>query len=133
MLTEMQCLTIASLPVNEILEGASKQLDSLLRLAGRHSLLVVINPEDEHDDGFLGGTNTGREFWLSLRNGGTIGVRHFKQYCKNSLASTASTIKSPEETASTVLEASHAGSSSKASPAVVLKNQLYMEMRNALR
>jgi len=119
--------------VKEILEGTSKQLDSLLRVAGRHSLLLVINPEDEHDDGFLGGTNTGRDFWLGLRNGGAIGVRHFKQYCKDSLSSPTSTSKSPEGTANTVLEVSQAVSSSKTSPAVVLKNQLYVEMRNALR
>lgn len=119
--------------MKEILEGTSKQLKSLLRVAGRHSVILVVNPGDELDDGFLGGTDAGREFWLGMRNGGSIGLRNFKQYCKdNPSPTTTSSMRLPQDIANTI-DMLEVPQTIKSTPAVALKNQLYVEMRNALR
>ena len=57
----------------------SQQLVSLNHVSGHHSLLLVVDPNSGTDDGFLGGTVTGREFWRSMRGGGEMGAKasHF--------------------------------------------------------
>ncbi|KAL5485969.1 hypothetical protein ACEPAI_7013 [Sanghuangporus weigelae] len=106
--------------VNDVLLETSRALESLESAAGRHSLLLVVDPasSDDVDDGFLGGTTTGREFWRGLRHGGSAGARNFKEYCRN------------------VLGFPLGGSISKSSgqtPAGIMKNNLYTEMRSRLR
>ncbi|KAF8273233.1 hypothetical protein EI94DRAFT_1293957 [Lactarius quietus] len=53
-------------------------LESLHVTAGLQSFVVVVNPNDADDEGFLGGTPLGREFWTSLRGGGTAGAKALK-------------------------------------------------------
>lgn len=53
-------------------------LESLQVTAGVQSFLLAINPNDTEDEGFLGGSSLGREFWRSLRGGGTAGAKALK-------------------------------------------------------
>ena len=96
-------------------------------MAGLHSLLLVVNPTDPTDDGFLGGSNTGKDFWRGLRNGGLAGARSFKQHCQHALVpkfdERMTFTTSPDQTAS----------GTRRTPAVALKNSLYSTMREALR
>ena len=85
--------------------------------------MVDPTTPDETDDGFLGGTNTGREFWRGLRNGGAVGARHFKEFCR----------KSSGVPSFAVGGVNSQGSGSKQSPAGTMKNNLYAEMRSRLR
>ncbi|KAI0064768.1 hypothetical protein BV25DRAFT_1799962 [Artomyces pyxidatus] len=94
--------------VKGILLATSHALESLQTTAGLHSFLVVVDPADPSDDGFLGGTLLGREFWRSLRGGGAPGTKAFKTKAKAPAAL-------PKETAHT------------------LKAELYAAARTALR
>jgi len=53
-------------------------LESLEVTAGIQSFVLAINPHDAEDEGFLGGSSLGREFWRSLRGGGTAGAKALK-------------------------------------------------------
>ena len=53
-------------------------LESLQVTSGIQSFIVAINPNDAEDEGFLGGSSLGREFWRSLRGGGLAGVKALK-------------------------------------------------------
>ncbi|KAI5119441.1 hypothetical protein M0805_008380 [Coniferiporia weirii] len=111
--------------VNGITQTVSALLESLLEVSGHHSLVLVVDPADSEDDGFLGGSVTGREYWRGLRNGGSTGARNFKEYCRKSLDSgLSSQYTRRTETAA---------GASRQTPAVTLKNNLYVEMRSRLR
>ena len=122
--------------MKDILQNTTNLLNSLFRIAGMHSLLLTIDPKDNNDEGFLGGSPSGREFWLSMRNGGATGMHHFKQFCRDnggqSLASSSDTGGSSSVLARNA-PPTQVIRSGKSTPAVILKNQLYVEMRNALR
>ncbi|KAI0300919.1 hypothetical protein BC826DRAFT_991353 [Russula brevipes] len=55
-----------------------QQNKSLQVTAGVQSFVLAINPNDAEDEGFLGGSPLGREFWRSLRGGGLAGVKALK-------------------------------------------------------
>ncbi|KLO17225.1 hypothetical protein SCHPADRAFT_846921 [Schizopora paradoxa] len=114
--------------VTHFVEKISENLENMHGVTGQHSLLIVVDPTRKDDDGiFVGGTSTGRTFWNGLRGGGRIGARQFKQQCR-------SIPSKPEAESSTVTETTttQAGPS-RQTPAVALKNNLYNEMRSALR
>ncbi|EJD06691.1 uncharacterized protein FOMMEDRAFT_102558 [Fomitiporia mediterranea MF3/22] len=112
--------------VHDVLDRTSRTLESLLTVAGHHSFLLVVDPfaADNTDEGFLGGTTVGREYWRGLRNGGATGARNFKEFCRKSSGS-QSGVQAP------VLALTSA--SSKQTPAGTMKNNLYVEMRSRLR
>jgi len=64
--------------VRNILLSASQMLESLHATAGVQSFVLAINPNDTEDEGFLGGSPLGREFWRNLRGGGVAGVKALK-------------------------------------------------------
>lgn len=118
----------APLTVSHALEQISENLQYLHNVTGHHSLLLVVDPTTDEDGAFLGGTSTGRTFWNGLRGGGTLGARQFKQQCK-SLSSTDETGSSSNPTSTT----ERVITGNRQTPAVILKNNLYNEMRAALR
>ena len=95
----------------------------------------MIDPDDDSDDGFLGGTVLGREYWREMRNGGTIGARNFRKFCRSAVEKEKSDSceqrRNTEHTRQQQPETTATGT--KRTPAIALKNKLYEEMRNALR
>ncbi|TFY70466.1 hypothetical protein EVG20_g2539 [Dentipellis fragilis] len=63
--------------VHSVLVATSRLLESLHATTGTHSFFVVVDPDKPDDDGFLGGTLVGREFWRGMRAGGANGARAF--------------------------------------------------------
>ncbi|KAH9481383.1 hypothetical protein JR316_0005908 [Psilocybe cubensis] len=111
--------------VRSILCDASHILESLSAVSNTQSFLLAINPSDPSDQGFLGGSVVGREFWRGLRGGGVQGAKAFKVYCAN-LISQAEASQNP----------SNAGKSERnvsTPPAKSIKSELYESVRNALR
>jgi hypothetical protein len=109
------------------------------------SFFLALNPQDPQDEGFLGGSILGREFWRGLKGGGTGGARAFKLFCHtSSFAPKAPSIQASTPDA-TSLEDEHgaedgpavpAASTSaafKRTPAIALKAELYATVRDALR
>ena len=117
------------------MESISSHLDSLSHAAGLHSFVLVIDPNDDSDDGFLGGTVLGREYWREMRNGGTIGARNFRKFCRSAVEKEKSDSceqrRNTEHTRQQQPEKTATGT--KRPPAIDLKNKLYEEMRTALR
>jgi hypothetical protein len=111
--------------VRNVLCDTSRVLESLSEVAGVQSFILAVDPSETSDNGFLGGSVVGREFWRGLRGGGEGGARSFKTYSLNYLQQHASrnTVHIPKP--STPLP--------KAGPAKSLKNELYESVRNALR
>lgn len=122
--------------VDRVLRIVSQQLESLENVAGLQSFFLVVNPNDLRDEGFLGGTITGREFWRGHRGCGAAGVEAFKARCVRSQ------VNAPRHVMTT------AGSSHlpptpqlhpysdvprKKSQAREVKAELYGAMRDALR
>ncbi|KAI9455994.1 hypothetical protein F5148DRAFT_1002144 [Russula earlei] len=64
--------------IRNILLSTSRALESLHATAGVQSFVLAVNPNDTEDEGFLGGSPLGREFWRSLRGGGMAGVKALK-------------------------------------------------------
>ncbi len=64
--------------VHDILSSICQVLESLQVTGGVQSFMVAINPNDAEDEGFLGGSSLGKEFWTSLRGGGTAGAKALK-------------------------------------------------------
>lgn len=85
-----------------------------------------MDPFDASDDGFLGGTNAGREFWRGLRGGGAPGALAFKEYCRRGYGPQSSTTEIPPVSVPTM-------SKSKKTPASLLKSEVYAAVRAALR
>ena len=90
------------------------------------SFVLAVDPFDPSDDGFLGGTTTGREFWRGLRGGGAPGALAFKEQCRRSYVPQMSAARTPPVSAPTV-------SKSKKTPASLLKTEVYAAVRAALR
>jgi hypothetical protein len=62
--------------VRSVLTALSSPLDNLCAVAQIHTPLVA-NPLNTSDDGFLGYTTVGREFWRGLRGGWIAGAQEF--------------------------------------------------------
>jgi hypothetical protein len=65
-------------------------LESLQATSGVQSFVLAINPNDAEDEGFLGGSSLGREFWRSLRSGGLAGVKALKSLAISTLQESSS-------------------------------------------
>ena len=111
--------------VYNILSSTCQLLESLLATAGVQSFVVAINPNDAEDEGFLGGTPLGKEFWTSLRGGGTAGAKALK-----SLA--ISTLQDPCSPSTSTFHATGAPSRQKET-AHSLKSEVYARVRTLLR
>lgn len=115
--------------VRSVLLGASQTLESLHAATGTQAFVLAIDPNDESDQGFLGGSIVGREFWRGLRGGGENGAKMFKLYCQKNLSQSAIRNCGEEQ----VAVPSQPVTTSKQGPAKALKNELYDQVRNALR
>ena len=133
-----------------ILQSISQALESLLTIGGLQSFFLVVNPSDANDEGFLGGSMLGREFWRGHRGCGAAGARAFRTYCQKSQSATAIhahethslnltnyTYPSHGNTGTSapppVRSVATSTTSNKSSPAVALKTEVYAAMRNAVR
>jgi len=96
-------------------------LESLQVTAGVQSFVLAINPNDAEDEGFLGGSPLGREFWRSLRGGGVAGAKAFKSLAISSLQNST--------------PSSHAAGipSRQRETAHSLKSEVYARVRTLLR
>ena len=108
------------------MRSVSQTLETLATTLSVHSFVLAIDPFDPSDEGFLGGTTIGREFWRGLRGGGTPGALAFKEHCRRNYDPQASTARIPPITAS-------APPKSKKTPASLLKSEVYAAVRAALR
>lgn len=102
-------------------------LESLQEVAGIHSFVLAVDPGDSRNEGFLGGTVLGREFWRGLRGGGDAGARTFKARCLKGIA----VVKSDAPSDLTMDPAT--ATSLKRGPASSMKAEVYANVRNALR
>ena len=100
-------------------------LESLQFTAGVQSFILAINPNDTDDEGFLGGSSLGREFWRSLRGGGTAGAKALKSLAISTLQS--STPSSPAALHGTGIP------SRQRETAHSLKSEVYARVRTLLR
>ena len=101
----------------------SQTLETLATTLSVQSFVLAIDPFDPSDDGFLGGTTTGREFWRGLRGGGAPGALAFKEHCRRN--------HDPQSSAPPV--PAPVVSKSKKTPASLLKSEVYAAVRAALR
>ena len=120
--------------VNRVLQNVSQQLESLEALSGMQSFFLVVNPNDHDDNGFLGGTTFGREFWRGHRGCGAAGAELFKAKCIRSTQSLCSphpgAVLHPTLQPVPLVPGT---SSRKKGPARELKTELYGAVRDALR
>jgi hypothetical protein len=79
-----------AIAVRDVLLSTSRVLESLQATSGVQSFVLAINPNDAEDEGFLGGSPLGREFWRSLRGGGVAGVKALKSLAVSSLKDSSS-------------------------------------------
>ncbi|KAI0049807.1 hypothetical protein FA95DRAFT_1537571 [Auriscalpium vulgare] len=107
--------------VQEVLVATSRAVESLNRIAGLQAMLLVVDPSDPDHDGFLGGTELGREFWRGMRGGGATGTKAFKAHA---VAARHSTSPIVAQTAAFPL---------KRETAHQVKADVYAAVRNALR
>lgn len=110
--------------MTSVLRDTSRILESLSEISGVQSFILAINPNDPSDNGFLGGSVIGREFWRGLRGGGEAGARAFKAQCVGHLQNRdtlSGSLTRPVER--------HVS----APPAKSVKSELYESVRNALR
>lgn len=82
-----------------------------------------MNPSDPTDEGFLGGTPLGREFWRGHRGCGASGSKAFGLFCQKALQNQAQ---------STPRSASQPGPGG-AKKASEVKAEVYLAVRNAVR
>jgi hypothetical protein len=108
------------------LKSVSRTLEALAATLSVESFVLAVDPFDPSDEGFLGGTTTGREFWRGLRGGGTPGALTFKDHCRRSYESQTSTAPMPPVSTPAV-------SKSKKTPASLLKSEVYAAVRATLR
>lgn len=111
--------------VNLILVSTSQTLEALHQTAGLHSFFLAVDPTDPTDNGFLGGTVLGREFWRGLRNGGVNGAKAFKMQAMSSHSPTLESFHDHHQAPSTSMD--------KRTPAQRLKSEVYAGIRTALR
>ncbi|TBU48852.1 hypothetical protein BD309DRAFT_986978 [Dichomitus squalens] len=114
--------------VHRVLKSVSQELESLETLTGAQSFFVIVNPHDQDDQGFLGGTVVGREFWRGHRGCGAPGAEAFKTQCLRVVPQLTTAAFGPT-TRRTVSNAN----SRKKGPARELKTELYAGVRDALR
>ncbi|KAH9935262.1 hypothetical protein B0H21DRAFT_759281 [Amylocystis lapponica] len=115
------------------LRSTSETLESLYQIARLHSFFLVVNPQDPADDGFLGGTVLGREFWRGYRGCGVAGAKAFKALC---VKTTEELAQSGQATPGPQAASSSQGdgiSTQKRGPASSLKAEVYSTVRNAVR
>jgi hypothetical protein len=115
--------------VRSVLCDASRILESLYEVSGIQSFLLAVDPKNPSDDGFLGGSVVGREFWRGMRGGGDAGAKAFKTHCLREIESNPPLVfpqseKPPSRSSS---------APAKQAPARSLKNNLYEQARTALR
>ncbi|CDO73723.1 hypothetical protein BN946_scf185015.g51 [Trametes cinnabarina] len=120
--------------IRRVLLNVSEQLQSLETIAGLQSFFLVVDPRDQRDEGFLGGTVLGREFWRGHRGGGSSGARLFKARCQGQAwpsshptAATTGSILPLMAASPLATQATPKGSARE------LKAALYAAMRDALR
>lgn len=111
-----------------MLENVSQELESLETLAGIQSFFLVVNPHDPDDQGFLGGTIVGREFWRGHRSCGAPGAEAFKTHCMRVTTRHPNTLSGY-----TIPPTVQNTTSPKTSSAREVKNELYAGLRHALR
>ena len=130
----------------------SDALESLQVVSGHHSFFLVVNPNDEADKGFLGGTTLGREFWRGHRGCGAAGAQAFKLFCQKATNPEFSTLnvtqvlQQPQSDAvpsvgvfpypanvSTTMIANPHSNVPKKNQASVIKAEVYASIRNAIR
>lgn len=70
--------------VSTTMRAISDAVESLQFIAGLQSFFLIVNPNDPKDEGFLGGTLLGREFWRGHRGCGAPGAQAFKLFCQKS-------------------------------------------------
>ncbi|KAF9790821.1 hypothetical protein BJ322DRAFT_1104472 [Thelephora terrestris] len=116
--------------IQDALRSVSQTLETLAAMLSVQSFILAIDPLDPFDEGFLGGTTTGREFWRGLRGGGAPGALAFKDHCRRSCGPQTSTALMPSFSAPTIPKSK---SKSKRTPASLLKSEVYTAVRAALR
>ena len=113
--------------VSSILRATSRILETLEELAGLQSFFLVVNPSDPSDEGFLGGTLLGREFWRCHRGCGTTGAKLFQEQCMK--AREAKMSGEPALPDAPLVSAPP----KKKGPAGSLKTEVYAAVRDAVR
>ena len=116
---------MVAIKVHNILSSTCQVLESLHVAAGVQSFVVAVNPNDAEDEGFLAGTPLGKEFWTSLRGGGSAGVKALK-----SLA--ISTFQDPSSPSTSTFNGTGIPSRQKET-AHSLKSEVYARVRTLLR
>lgn len=132
--------------------------------AGLDSLLLVVSPGpahpsaamnaesetspqfhllyDSYDASYIGGTDLGKEFWMSLKGGGLNGARAFRVKCQMRREAEARSLNLDISSPTTSLNPSHPNhiraSDSEAVPSMKMKSgdvktELYAAVRHALR
>ena len=121
--------------VTTTVRAISDALESLQVIASMQSFFLVVNPNDAADEGFLGGTLLGREFWRGHRGCGAPGAQAFKLFCKTWMAQMDDQYRSHASTASQSLPAVAVPQSqvSKRSNASAVKSEVYASVRHAVR
>lgn len=119
--------------VRPVLLEVSQTLESLHRLTGVHSFFLAVNPGDDSEQGFLGGTTVGRDFWRRLRGGGDAGANNFKTHCLKAGPDAKCTYTPPVAPQAPLPVVAGPSTSQKSSPAHALKNELYNVIRSRLR
>jgi len=109
--------------VQSVLYDASRLLESLYEVSGVESFLLAVDPSNPADEGFLGGSLAGREFWRGTRGGGETGAKAFKSFCLRQIDA------QPTQEASSFMSSI----SRKTGPSKSLKTNLYDCVRKALR
>ncbi|GJE88642.1 hypothetical protein PsYK624_047250 [Phanerochaete sordida] len=124
----------------DVLRSISQQLEYLQTICGLQSFYLAVNPGDPSDQGFLGGTLLGREFWRGYRGCGEPGARAFREYCTNASAtptavpwaSTSAREPTPQPAAAPGVQPA-GGAALRKSPANALKAEVYLAVRTAVR
>ncbi|KAF5367379.1 hypothetical protein D9758_003691 [Tetrapyrgos nigripes] len=118
--------------IRGVLVKTSQILEDLWETAGVESFLLAVDLRDSSNEGFLGGSVAGREFWRGLRNGGEHGARIFKQHClKNKDVSSAEEVGSTSSSGD--ISTSVSVPTTPRQSAKSVKQELYENVRNALR
>ncbi|KAH9917037.1 uncharacterized protein B0H18DRAFT_884190 [Fomitopsis serialis] len=113
--------------VSSILRTTSRTLESLEEIAGLQSFFLVVNPNDPSDEGFLGGTVLGREFWRCHRGCGAAGARLSQEQCTK--VKQANTSGEPALSDAPLVNAPPR----RKGPASSLKSDVYSSVRDAVR
>ncbi|KAI0690165.1 hypothetical protein BC835DRAFT_1417985 [Cytidiella melzeri] len=124
------------------MRAVSDALESLHFVVGYQSFFLIVNPKDDGDQGFLGGTILGREFWRGHRGCGAAGAQAFKLFCQKAGASSISGHMQPSTTVQNMqsvvipqpVNLPTANSTApKKGAASSVKAEVYASVRNAIR